>query len=310
MNTSGGTNWDRSADPFSTCEDHAASTTWNPWSSANGNAPTSLYPSSYNTTTGAGGAGPPGEKEPDISTISTTDSSSVAEEEVVAQEDLCFFAWDVVLHRLKQISYDPCLPPTYNPANKAPLFVTWLKWEASGYENLRGCIGCLEPLALSPGLRDYTIKAAFEDSRFPPIQAHELPSLTCQVSVLHSFEPASHAYDWEVGKHGIIIHFNCPTTQRHYTATYLPEVAVEHEMTRETALLELVKKSGYRYAPPSGNYQHDALDNAFLKGISVTRYQSRRVRMTHEERQRLGRETAAGNLALGVPGDCWGPGYN
>ena len=39
---------------------------------------------------------------------------------------------------------------------------------------LRGCIGCLESLKLHPGLQDYTLKAGFQDNRFPPIKWHEL----------------------------------------------------------------------------------------------------------------------------------------
>ncbi|CAD7923362.1 unnamed protein product [Amoebophrya sp. A120] len=188
--------------------------------------------------------------------------------------DLCYYAWDVVSYRLnKLVDNEPVFPPSYDAQSRSPLFVTWLTWEPSrGQEELRGCIGCLEPLDLHPGLRDYTVKAAFEDSRFPPIQAGELPMLICQVSVLHSFEPAAHgAYDWEVGKHGIIISFEDPEhfPNRQFSATYLPEVALEHDMTRETAIVELIKKAGYRRA----------VDQVLLDRISLTRYQSKRVKV-------------------------------
>jgi hypothetical protein len=41
--------------------------------------------------------------------------------------------------------------------------------------------------------------SALRDSRFAPITARELPALACGVSLLHAFEPAEGAYDWEVG---------------------------------------------------------------------------------------------------------------
>ncbi|CAD7930162.1 unnamed protein product [Amoebophrya sp. A25] len=194
------------------------------------------------------------------------------------EKDLCTFVWDIIVaHLLRNPAgrfADPQLPYGYDPNFQAPLFVTWNKW-AGPYENLRGCIGCLEPLSLDPGLKDYAFKAAFEDSRFSPIEANELSSLTCQVSVLHSFEECRHCYEWVVGKHGLIINFTCPMTGRKHSATYLPEVAAEHEMSRETAIEELCKKSGYR----------KAIDQSLLDSMSVTRYQSIRVKMDAQEYQ-------------------------
>lgn len=54
---------------------------------------------------------------------------------------------------------------------KYPLFVTWHK---NG--SLRGCIGTFddsEPLGQT--LMEYSLIAAVEDDRFPPISAKELP---------------------------------------------------------------------------------------------------------------------------------------
>ena len=41
--------------------------------------------------------------------------------------------------------------------------------------------------------------------------------------MLHSFEQAAHARDWQVGRHGIAIEFRA--SGRRYRATYLPYVA-------------------------------------------------------------------------------------
>jgi AMMECR1 domain-containing protein len=49
--------------------------------------------------------------------------------------------------------------------------------------------------------------------------------LSVNVSLLVEFEEAKDIYDWEVGKHGIIIKLN--HKGRNYSGTYLPEVATE-----------------------------------------------------------------------------------
>jgi AMMECR1 domain-containing protein len=65
----------------------------------------------------------------------------------------------------------------------------------------------------------------------------------CSVSFLVKFENAKDAFDWEIGTHGILIEFE---HDNHYgRATYLPEVALEHNMTKEVAINGLIKKSGY-----------------------------------------------------------------
>lgn len=70
------------------------------------------------------------------------------------------------------------------------------------------------------------------------------------VSLLVDFEEGKKANDWEVGKHGIIIKFKDDKGQS-YSATFLPEVPVEHNMTKETTLEHLVDKAGYY-----GNYKN------------------------------------------------------
>ena len=68
--------------------------------------------------------------------------------------------------------------------------------------------------------------SAFQDRRFEPIAAREVPSLRCSVSLLVCYETAAHAFDWVVGTHGILIKFQ-DKKGKHYSATYLPEVASE-----------------------------------------------------------------------------------
>ncbi|MCL4839445.1 MAG: AmmeMemoRadiSam system protein A [Thermoanaerobaculia bacterium] len=55
---------------------------------------------------------------------------------------------------------------------------------------LRGCIGSLEPRRpLVEDVRANALAAAFEDYRFPPVEAAELPRLGLEVSLLSPLEP-------------------------------------------------------------------------------------------------------------------------
>ncbi|KAH9704614.1 hypothetical protein KPL70_011537 [Citrus sinensis] len=82
----------------------------------------------------------------------------------------------------------------------SPLFVTWKKVVNGGEPRLRGCIGTLEARCLINGFKDYALTSALKDRRFPPIQARELPSLECTVSILTDFETANNYLDWEIYK--------------------------------------------------------------------------------------------------------------
>ena len=62
------------------------------------------------------------------------------------------------------------------------------------------------------------------------------------MSILHSFEQCNKCYDWDLGVHGIIINFD--EGGEHFSATYLPEIPVEHGMSKEVAIEELCRKAG------------------------------------------------------------------
>lgn len=183
-----------------------------------------------------------------------------------ATSELCCFCFQVLLAHL-QSQPPPSFPMLADPLFKAPLFVTWMKRRKTKHGStdleLRGCIGCLEPVVFSPGLSDYALRSSLQDKRFPPIQLEELPLLTCKLSILYQFEPCLNIYDWQVGLHGVLINF-LDAHGRRYSATYLPEVAREHSMTRDVAIRELVVKSGY--AGPCGE--------DLLSRMQVTRYQT------------------------------------
>ena len=179
---------------------------------------------------------------------------------------LCVYAFDVISSEMKTSNPPtPSFPSKYD--NKEyPLFVTWT---TGPNKVLRGCIGTFSSSDLKTNLTDYAKIAAFEDRRFTPITEKELPTLNCGISLLVNFEDVKDIYDWEIGKHGIQIEIDL---DRHYRATYLPQVAAEQNWDKQTTLRYLVMKSG--------------CDEEFEKvadKIKMKRYQSIKIEMTYGE---------------------------
>ncbi|PSS04989.1 AMMECR1 protein [Actinidia chinensis var. chinensis] len=165
------------------------------------------------------------------------------------------------------------VPPPAFDEGQHPLFVTWKKVVNGGEPRLRGCIGTLEARYLINGFRDYALTSALRDRRFPPIQAKELPSLECTVSILINYETALHYIDWEIGKHGIIIEFTDPDNNARRSATYLPEVAAHEGWTMTETIDSLIRKAGY----------NGTITESLRKRIQLTRYQSTLFTMQYSE---------------------------
>jgi uncharacterized protein (TIGR00296 family) len=155
--------------------------------------------------------------------------------------------------------------------------VTWNKSNKHGDTRLRGCIGTLEPKALHAALRDYSLTSALHDRRFSPIDASELPYLSCTVSLLHSFQEGLGWEEWEVGTHGIIIEFPDPLVRFKRSATFLPEIAPHEGWDRPETLDHLVRKAGCR----------EGATSRVLKSVKLTRYQSTACSMSYEEYGKL-----------------------
>jgi uncharacterized protein (TIGR00296 family) len=154
------------------------------------------------------------------------------------------------------------VPPPAFEDGQHPLFVTWKK-VVGGERSLRGCIGALEARSLFNGLKDYALRTAFCDGRFPPIEATEIPYLECTVSILTDFEAAANYLDWEVGKHGIIMKFT-DTDGTSRSATYLPAVAAEQGWTKMETIDSLIRKSGFV----------GSVTESLRKTVRIVRYQS------------------------------------
>ncbi|KAE9611805.1 putative AMMECR1 domain-containing protein [Lupinus albus] len=142
---------------------------------------------------------------------------------VTAKKEMVVYCFDTLIAHYNS---DQVPHPAFEDGQH-PLFVTWKKVVNGGEPRLRGCIGSLAARDLINGFKDYALTSALRDRRFPPIQAKELPSLECTVSILTDYETANDYLDWEVGTHGIIIEFSDPDYNTRRNATYLPEVAAD-----------------------------------------------------------------------------------
>jgi AmmeMemoRadiSam system protein A/AmmeMemoRadiSam system protein B len=77
--------------------------------------------------------------------------------------------------------------------------------ERSG--RLRGCAGTIFPTCANLVAETWRSArvAAFQDSRFPAVQAGELPNLRFDVSVLHSMEKVSSADELDPARYGVVV---------------------------------------------------------------------------------------------------------
>jgi AmmeMemoRadiSam system protein A len=103
--------------------------------------------------------------------------------------------------------------------------------------NLHGCIGTTE--ATEP-LGDAIVRcgasAALQDPRFPQMQPEELSGLEVEVSVLSPLVPIR-PENIEIGKHGLMV------VDAGHRGLLLPQVAVEHGLSKEEFLAETCKKA-------------------------------------------------------------------
>lgn len=94
------------------------------------------------------------------------------------------------------------------------------------------------------------------------------------MTLLTDFEACAHALDWELGVHGIKISFY--ERHRRYSATYLPDVAVEQGWSKEETMESLVQKAGW-----SGRKAWREVAE-----LKVVRYQGRKESVEYEEFKR------------------------
>jgi uncharacterized protein len=103
---------------------------------------------------------------------------------------------------------------------------------------LRGCIGVVEAFEpLGESIPRCAANAALRDPRFSPVRVEELPEIEIELSLLSPFEPIL-SENIEIGKHGLLI------SQGPKRGLLLPQVAVEHKLSRDRFLEETCLKAG------------------------------------------------------------------
>ena len=106
-------------------------------------------------------------------------------------------------------------------------------------EDLRGCIGYIEPLfPLACATQEVAVKAAMEDPRFMPITLPELGKITIEISVLSSLSDVKDIEEIEIGKHGLLIDAG------YRRGLLLPQVATEYNWDRKQFLKQVALKAG------------------------------------------------------------------
>mmetsp|Transcript_197 Transcript_197/g.628 ORF Transcript_197/g.628 Transcript_197/m.628 type:complete len:213 (+) Transcript_197:202-840(+) len=207
---------------------------------------------------------------------SSSSSASVTSGGIVADVDMCCYAFDVLQSQLRGKKL-PRVPESIPETTSTAVFITWKKRGKDGRRyHLRGCIGTLTMISLHEGLKTYSLAAAFQDRRFPPIGPKELHDLQVCVSLLIDFEIAPNGvYDWVVGEHGLIIDFRDEDKQ--FSATYLPDVCSEQGWSKVECMQSLIRKSGY-VGP---------ITRELLREIKLTRYRSTKCALYYSEYRRL-----------------------
>ena len=150
-----------------------------------------------------------------------------------AQQFLLSLARETIQRRLDEEplpSPEPCHPILLE---RRGAFVT-LKIDG----RLRGCIGhVVGVVPLWQAVRDNAIAAAFDDPRFDPLLAEELPTTSIEISALTPLRRVA-AAEVVVGRDGILIE------RGRSRGLLLPQVAVEYGWDLETFLDHTCRKAG------------------------------------------------------------------
>jgi len=106
-------------------------------------------------------------------------------------------------------------------------------------ENLRGCIGYIQPITiLHNQIRMCAKAAAFEDPRFYPLTREEYPNISVEISLLSPIERVNSLDEIKVGRDGLIVQHSI------FQGLLLPQVATENNWTKEEFLSHTCLKAG------------------------------------------------------------------
>jgi AmmeMemoRadiSam system protein A len=127
----------------------------------------------------------------------------------------------------------PKPPPSANLSEPRGVFTTLYL-----HGNLRGCVGYAMPVSpLYLAVAETARAAAFEDTRFQPVDYPQARQLKVSLSVLSPLS-AIQPDDVEVGRHGLVVSLGGRR------GLLLPQVPSEHGWDRETFLEQTCRKAG------------------------------------------------------------------
>lgn len=111
---------------------------------------------------------------------------------------------------------------------------------------LRGCIGYIEGIkSLYLTIIEMAEAAAFDDSRFAPVQTNEIGNLEIEISVLTPLRTIQNIDDIKIGVHGLLIQKGVSQ------GLLLPQVAAHYNWDRDTFLDQTCLKAGL----PAGRWK-------------------------------------------------------
>jgi AmmeMemoRadiSam system protein A len=102
---------------------------------------------------------------------------------------------------------------------------------------LRGCIGVIEAdQSLGDSIVRCAASSALQDPRFSPMRPEDLAELQVEISILSPLAPIP-LEEVEIGRHGLLV------SRGEQRGLLLPQVAVEHHLTREQFFEETCRKA-------------------------------------------------------------------
>jgi AmmeMemoRadiSam system protein A len=117
-------------------------------------------------------------------------------------------------------------------------FVTLHTPDVPGGTRLRGCIGTVTPTEpLYRHVIENAVHAAFDDPRFPPLEEHEVPGLTLEISALTALSPVNGPEAIVPGRDGVQLESGGSRS------VFLPQVATEQGWGTRELLEHLALKA-------------------------------------------------------------------
>jgi AmmeMemoRadiSam system protein A len=155
---------------------------------------------------------------------------------------------------LLSIAHDAILAAVEGRSFQEGAFSPWLSEKRGVFttlysqRQLRGCVGYAVPvLPLARAVAETARAAAFDDTRFMPVNRDDVCGLIVSLSVLSHLFPVD-PERVEIGRHGLVI------SQGSRRGLLLPQVPVEHGWGREVFLEQACRKAGL----PQEAWRNDA----------------------------------------------------